>query len=70
MGKGDASNKNMVNVPAGYERVAATPKFKRCKVSVVWDFLPRCGRWIASNFRLNRQIAVNQSSQGKCGQSF
>ncbi|KAH1039144.1 hypothetical protein J1N35_040887 [Gossypium stocksii] len=65
MGKGDASNKVMAKVPTGYERVAATPKFKWRKVSAVRNFLPGCGRVIASNFGLCRQIAVDQSSQGK-----
>ncbi|KAH1082212.1 hypothetical protein J1N35_021973 [Gossypium stocksii] len=63
-GKEGASDKVMANVPAGYERIAATPKFKRRKVSTVWDFPPGYRRVTASNFELCRQIAVNQSSQG------
>ncbi|KAH1114247.1 hypothetical protein J1N35_007625 [Gossypium stocksii] len=70
MGKGDASNKKMANVPVGYDHVAATHKFKRHKVSAVRDFPPGCGRGTASDFGLSRQIAVDQSSQGKCGLSF
>ncbi|KAH1097363.1 hypothetical protein J1N35_014284 [Gossypium stocksii] len=55
----------MAKVSAEIERVVSSPKFKRLKVSVVRDFLPRCGRVTASNFGLSRQIAVDQSSQGK-----
>ncbi|KAH1097402.1 hypothetical protein J1N35_014323 [Gossypium stocksii] len=65
MGKGVASNKVMAKVPAGYERVAATPKFKQCKVSVIQNFSLGCRRVTASNFGLCRQIAVDQSSQAK-----
>ncbi|KAH1097711.1 hypothetical protein J1N35_014632 [Gossypium stocksii] len=49
----------MANVPAGYEHIAATPKFKWCKVSAVRDFLPGCERGTASDFALNRQITVD-----------
>ncbi|KAH1098059.1 hypothetical protein J1N35_014980 [Gossypium stocksii] len=55
----------MAKVSAEIERVVSTPKFKRRKVSAVRDFLRRCKRVTASNFRLSRQIAVDQSSQGK-----
>ena len=41
------------------------PKFKRRKVSAIQDFPPGCGRGTMSDFELHRQIAVNQSSQGK-----
>ncbi|KAK5840034.1 hypothetical protein PVK06_008901 [Gossypium arboreum] len=41
------------------------PKFKRRKVSAVWDFPSRCGRGTTSDFELHRQIAADQSSQGK-----
>ncbi|KAH1091659.1 hypothetical protein J1N35_018916 [Gossypium stocksii] len=65
MCKGDASNKVMAKMPAGYERVAATLKFKRHKVSAVRDFSLGCGRVTASNLGLCRQITIDQSSQGK-----
>ncbi|KAH1082661.1 hypothetical protein J1N35_022422 [Gossypium stocksii] len=42
----------MANVPTGYEHLAATPKFKRRKVSAVRDFPPGCGRVTASKFGL------------------
>ncbi|KAK5825599.1 hypothetical protein PVK06_020455 [Gossypium arboreum] len=41
------------------------PKFKRRKVSAVRDFPPGCGRGTTSDFELRRQIATDQSSQGK-----
>ncbi|KAH1046651.1 hypothetical protein J1N35_037435 [Gossypium stocksii] len=62
--KGDASSKEMTNGSTEYERVTATPKFKRRKVSMVWDFSPGYKRGIASDFGLNRQIKVDQSNQG------
>ncbi|KAH1056449.1 hypothetical protein J1N35_034514 [Gossypium stocksii] len=70
MGKGDTCGKEMADVTTGYERVTATSKFKRRKVSAVRDFSSRYGRGTVSAFRLSRQIAVDQSRQGKCGQSF
>ncbi|KAH1107280.1 hypothetical protein J1N35_011048 [Gossypium stocksii] len=63
MSKG-RSSKVLVKVPTQCERVAATPKFKRRKMSAVWDFLSGCDRVTASNFGLSRQIAIDQSSQG------
>ncbi|KAH1122358.1 hypothetical protein J1N35_005518 [Gossypium stocksii] len=65
MGKGDASHKVMAKVTAEIERVVSTPKFKRCRVSTIRDFLPGCGGVTASNFGLGRQITVDWSSQGK-----
>ncbi|KAH1097291.1 hypothetical protein J1N35_014212, partial [Gossypium stocksii] len=47
------------------ERVAFSPKFKQHRVSTVRDFPLGCGRVTTSNFGLSRQIAVDQSSQGK-----
>ncbi|KAH1097296.1 hypothetical protein J1N35_014217 [Gossypium stocksii] len=44
MGKGDTSGKKMVNVTTGFKHVITTPKFKQCKVSMVQDFSPGCGR--------------------------
>ncbi|KAH1107675.1 hypothetical protein J1N35_011443 [Gossypium stocksii] len=52
-------------VPAEIERIISTPKFKQHRVLAVWDFSPGCERVTALNFGLSRQIAVNQSSQGK-----
>ncbi|KAH1039507.1 hypothetical protein J1N35_041250 [Gossypium stocksii] len=60
-----SSKKEMAKVLAMIERVASSPKFKWRKVSVVQDFPSGCGRVTVSNFGLNRQIAVDQSSQGK-----
>ncbi|KAH1056404.1 hypothetical protein J1N35_034469 [Gossypium stocksii] len=65
MGKGGASDKVMAKVPAKIERVVSAPKFKRCKVSAVRDFLRGYGRVSASNFGLSRKISVDRSSQGK-----
>ncbi|KAH1073479.1 hypothetical protein J1N35_025807 [Gossypium stocksii] len=65
MSKGDASGKKMMNVSVRYEHVTTTPKFKQQKVSTVQDFLPGCKRGTVSDFGLNRQITVDQSSQGK-----
>ncbi|KAH1083019.1 hypothetical protein J1N35_022780 [Gossypium stocksii] len=61
----EGSSKGSVKVLTEYERVAATPKFKWRKVLAVGDFLPRCGRGTALEFRLHRQIMVDQTSQGK-----
>ncbi|KAH1114499.1 hypothetical protein J1N35_007877 [Gossypium stocksii] len=55
----------MAKVPPENVCVASTPKFKRRKVSVVWDFSLGCERGTASDFGLSRQIAIDQSSQGK-----
>ncbi|KAH1091931.1 hypothetical protein J1N35_019188 [Gossypium stocksii] len=52
-------------VPTENGLVVSAPKFKRRKVSAVRDFSPGCRRVTASNFELCRQIAVDQSSQGK-----
>ncbi|KAH1107060.1 hypothetical protein J1N35_010828 [Gossypium stocksii] len=57
-----ASDKVLAKVPAKFERVVSTPKFKRCKVSAVRDFLLGYGRATPSNFELSRQIAIDQSS--------
>ncbi|KAH1056587.1 hypothetical protein J1N35_034652 [Gossypium stocksii] len=59
MEKRDASDKVMAKVSTEIGRVVFAPKFKRHKVSAVRDFLPRCGRVTASNFRLSRQIAID-----------
>ncbi|KAH1107265.1 hypothetical protein J1N35_011033 [Gossypium stocksii] len=61
----EGSSEGSVKVPTECERIAATPKFKRRKVSTVRDFLPRCRRGTASDFKLHTRIAVDQSSQGK-----
>ncbi|KAH1107876.1 hypothetical protein J1N35_011644 [Gossypium stocksii] len=55
----------MAKVSIEFERVTATPKFKQRKVSAVSDFPLGCRRVTASNFGLSRQLAVDQSSQGK-----
>ncbi|KAH1082914.1 hypothetical protein J1N35_022675 [Gossypium stocksii] len=60
----------MARAPVEIERVVTTLKFKRRKVSAVRDFLPGCRRVSASDSGLHKQIAVDQSSQGKCCQSF
>ncbi|KAH1039155.1 hypothetical protein J1N35_040898 [Gossypium stocksii] len=44
MEKGNFSGKEKVNVTTGYELETTTLKFKRRKMSVVWDFPPRCER--------------------------
>ncbi|KAK5812091.1 hypothetical protein PVK06_027495 [Gossypium arboreum] len=43
----------MTVVPTGSECVAFAPKFKRCRVSMVRDFLPSCGRVTVQNFGLS-----------------
>ncbi|KAH1097259.1 hypothetical protein J1N35_014180 [Gossypium stocksii] len=65
----DVSDKVMARVSAEIERVVSASKFKWRRVSAVPGFLPGYGRVTASDFRLNRQITVDQSSQGKCSQS-
>ncbi|KAH1046832.1 hypothetical protein J1N35_037616, partial [Gossypium stocksii] len=60
MDKRSASGKEMATVTTRFEHVAIIPKFKRRKVSVIRDFPPGCGRGAITDFRLNRQIAVDQ----------
>ncbi|KAH1039224.1 hypothetical protein J1N35_040967, partial [Gossypium stocksii] len=60
MEKGSASGKEMAIVTTGFEHVTTTPKFKRHKVSAVWDFLPGCRRGATIEFGLNRQITIDQ----------
>ncbi|KAH1073608.1 hypothetical protein J1N35_025936 [Gossypium stocksii] len=60
MEKGNASGKEMVKVMTGFEHVTTTLKFKRRKMSVVRDFPLGCGRGDTMDFRLNRQIAIDQ----------
>ncbi|KAH1107310.1 hypothetical protein J1N35_011078, partial [Gossypium stocksii] len=62
MGKGDISGKEMAKVTTGFEHVATIPKFKRRKMSTVWDFPPGCRRGATMDHGLNRQIAVDQGS--------
>ncbi|KAH1039081.1 hypothetical protein J1N35_040824 [Gossypium stocksii] len=52
----------MAKVTTRFEHVSTIPKFKRRKVSVVRDFLPRCERVATTEIGLNRQIAVDQGS--------
>ncbi|KAH1122052.1 hypothetical protein J1N35_005212 [Gossypium stocksii] len=65
MGDEGANSKMMVVVLAENEHVVSGLKFKRRRVSTVWDFLPEYERMTTSNFGLSRQIAIDQSSQGK-----
>ncbi|KAK5833640.1 hypothetical protein PVK06_017493 [Gossypium arboreum] len=60
----------MIVVPTGSGCVAFAPKFKLCRVSVVRNFPPGCGRVTAPNFRLSRQITVDHSSQGSGAREF
>ncbi|KAH1114562.1 hypothetical protein J1N35_007940 [Gossypium stocksii] len=60
MEKGSASDKEMATMASGFEHVTTTPKFKRCKVSAVQDFPPRCRRGSTIDFELNRHIAIDQ----------
>ncbi|KAH1114710.1 hypothetical protein J1N35_008088 [Gossypium stocksii] len=65
MEKGDSSGKEMTtNKTTRFEHVISTPKFKRCKVSAVRDFLPGCRRGGTTNLELNRQITVDQDIIG------
>ncbi|KAH1097324.1 hypothetical protein J1N35_014245, partial [Gossypium stocksii] len=50
MSKGGSSSKVLTKVPAENVPVASTRKFKRRRVSAIWDFPPGCGRVTASNF--------------------
>ncbi|KAH1082711.1 hypothetical protein J1N35_022472 [Gossypium stocksii] len=52
-------SKDLEKVVGGNQPEESAPKFKRCKVSAVRDFSPRCGSDGSS-----RQIAVDRSSQG------
>ncbi|KAH1114393.1 hypothetical protein J1N35_007771, partial [Gossypium stocksii] len=67
MSKGNTSGKEVANVMTKFEHVTTIPKFKRCKVSRVWDFLPGCRRGATMDLRLNMQIAIDQ---GKYSSSF
>ncbi|KAH1039104.1 hypothetical protein J1N35_040847 [Gossypium stocksii] len=60
MEKGNSRGKQMANVTMGFEHVTTTPKFKRHKVSAVRDFSPGCGRGATMDFKLIRQITVDQ----------
>ncbi|KAH1114482.1 hypothetical protein J1N35_007860 [Gossypium stocksii] len=60
MGKGNSSGKEMAKVTPGFEHVTSMPKFKRSKVSAIWDFSPSYGRWATMDLGLNRQIIVDQ----------
>ncbi|KAH1107870.1 hypothetical protein J1N35_011638 [Gossypium stocksii] len=51
-------------VSTGSALAASTPKFKRCRVSIVRDFLPGCRRVTTSNYGLTRQNAIDHSSEG------
>ncbi|KAH1057226.1 hypothetical protein J1N35_035291 [Gossypium stocksii] len=59
MEKESVSGKEMATVTMGFEHVTTIPKFKRCKVSAVWDFPPGCGRGATTDLGLHRQIAVD-----------
>ncbi|KAH1056849.1 hypothetical protein J1N35_034914 [Gossypium stocksii] len=50
----------MAKVTTGFEHVTTMSKFKRCKVSVIRDFLPGYRRGATTDFGLNRQIAIDQ----------
>ncbi|KAH1031589.1 hypothetical protein J1N35_043763 [Gossypium stocksii] len=65
MGKKGASVKVSAKVLAENESVASSPKFNRRRVPAIRDFSPGCERVTTSNFGLSRQIAIDQSSQGK-----
>ncbi|KAH1082859.1 hypothetical protein J1N35_022620 [Gossypium stocksii] len=54
------SSKVSVKMLTEYESVTTTSKFKQRNVSAVRDFLPGCGRGAAIDFRLNRQIIIDQ----------
>ncbi|KAH1046723.1 hypothetical protein J1N35_037507, partial [Gossypium stocksii] len=56
----NSNGKETTKVTTGFEHVTTIPKFKRRKVSAIQDFLPGCGRGTTMDFRLNRQIAVDQ----------
>ncbi|KAH1096670.1 hypothetical protein J1N35_013591 [Gossypium stocksii] len=62
MRKGDVSGKEMAKVTTGFEHITTIPKFKRRKVSAVWDFQPGCERGATTDHGLNRQIAIDQGS--------
>ncbi|KAH1107491.1 hypothetical protein J1N35_011259, partial [Gossypium stocksii] len=50
----------MAKVTTGFEHVTTMPRFKRRKVSAVWDFPPRCRRGATIDLKLHRKIVVNQ----------
>ncbi|KAH1046810.1 hypothetical protein J1N35_037594 [Gossypium stocksii] len=60
MEKGNSSGKGMAKVTTGFEHVTTMLKFKRRKVSAIQDFPPGYKRGATTDFRLNRQIAVDQ----------
>ncbi|KAH1122471.1 hypothetical protein J1N35_005631 [Gossypium stocksii] len=55
----------MAKVTTGFEHVTSMLKFKRRKVSAIQDFLPGCGRGATTDFRLNRQIAIDQGKYSR-----
>ncbi|KAH1072894.1 hypothetical protein J1N35_025222 [Gossypium stocksii] len=65
MGDEVSSNKVVAVVPAENELLVPSPKFKRCRVSAVWDFPPGSDKVAAPNSGSSKQITVDQSSQGK-----
>ncbi|KAK5825525.1 hypothetical protein PVK06_020369 [Gossypium arboreum] len=70
MSKGGSSNKVMIVVLAGSVCVASALKFKRRRMSAIWDFPPSCGRVTAPNFGIGRQIIVDRSTQGSGDHEF
>ncbi|KAH1097102.1 hypothetical protein J1N35_014023 [Gossypium stocksii] len=69
MSKG-SSGKVKAVVPVDSRHVASASKFKRCKVSVIRDFLLGCGWVTAPNFGSSELITVNRSGQGSDAQEF
>ncbi|KAK5785498.1 hypothetical protein PVK06_040089 [Gossypium arboreum] len=65
MSKGGSSNKVMTVVLTGSGCVASALKFKRRRVSTVWDFPPDCRRVTAPNFGLSGQITVDRQNAEK-----
>ncbi|KAH1039705.1 hypothetical protein J1N35_041448 [Gossypium stocksii] len=65
MGEEASSSKVMAVVLAKNELVALAPRFKRRRVSVVWDFLLGCSRVTAPNSGSSKQMTIDRSSQGK-----
>ncbi|KAH1108047.1 hypothetical protein J1N35_011815 [Gossypium stocksii] len=64
MSKG-SSNKGKAVVPVHSGHVASALKYKRRKVSAIWNLSPRCGRVTAPNFGSSELITVDRSGQGK-----
>ncbi|PPD98657.1 hypothetical protein GOBAR_DD04321 [Gossypium barbadense] len=67
MGEEGASSKVIAKVPAEFERVASTPKFKWRKVSAFRDFPPGCGRVVAPSSGSKMEFEDQEEQEEEMG---